>query len=163
MQFEMTHTQFAEFITSIGRGEGTPVTLIALPSGPTERVAEIGPMSTKQDMLRGEIHEAIRSHLSALREETKRLETLIESGKLPKKELREILSNLKRHVEQAPGSLDFVLRSAEETLEEATATAQNEVNSFINAAAREFGLKSLNELSGTLKARALLSADPEQD
>ena len=46
-----------------------------------------------------------------------------------------------------PGSLDFVVKSAEEALEKATSDAKIEVEAYIGSVAQRIGLKSINQLA----------------
>lgn len=146
VEFEMTHAQFAQFITGVGKGEGTPVTLTHAPEDPGRVVPGIAKLETKYDLHRKEIRAAASERLNALAAEVARLEALIESGKTPKAEMRDILSNLKRHVQQTPGSIEFVLKSAEEALENATKDAKIEVEAFIDSRAKSLGLQTLQQL-----------------
>ena len=145
--FEMTHSQFAAFITGAGRGEGTPVTLIRAPATPALAVSPILSVETKHDTFRREIREASASRLAHMLTEVERLEELIDSGKASKKLLKDITANLRRHVEQAPGTMEFVVKSAEEALETATDNARIEVEAFIDAKTRALGLSSLAQLA----------------
>lgn len=159
VDFEMTHAQFAEFITGAGRGEGTPITLRAAPETPALPIPAIERVEEKHDLMRREIKDAAKQRLEHLENEVKRLDALIESGKTPKGELREIAANLKRLVEQTPGLFEYVIRSAEETLEKATSDAKIEVEAFIGAKAHALGLDSIQQLHRLEK----LSGDNDDD
>ena len=145
--FEMTHAQFAEFIMSTGRSEGTPVTLVRAPTTPAVPMPMIAKPETAHETFRREIQEAAKERLEALAAEVARLNALINEGKTPMKTLRELGANLKRHVEQAPGSIAFVVESAEEALEKATSHARTEVEAFINVRAKSLGFDSLTQLA----------------
>ena len=157
LSFNMTHEQFARFITTPNRGEGVSVTLDRVPTGPVQDVPGIAAMTSKQDMLRKEVRQSVKQHLQGLSEQSELLEKLIESGKLSKKELRQISQAIKHHLQLAPGNLDFVIRSAEETLENATETAKIEVNAYVDAVANSLGVRQLRELSAALEKPALPS------
>lgn len=145
-EFEMSHSQFAEFITGVGQGSGTPVTFLRVPDAWPQRVPGIQKIETKHETFKREVEEAARERLDALAQQVARLEALIESGKTPKGELREITKELKRHVEQTPGSLRFVVAQAQEALEKATTDAKIEVESFIGMKAKQLGLDTIEQL-----------------
>ena len=147
LDFEMTHAQFAEFITGVGKGEGTPITLRRAPETHAVSVPGIAKIESKNDTFRREIRDAAIEKLDKMRAEVVRLVDLIESGKTPRAELRDIAANLARHVGQLPGNLEFVVSSAEEALEKATTDAKIEVEAFIGAKAKQLGLESIQQLA----------------
>jgi hypothetical protein len=144
---EMTYAQFAEFITSAGRASGVPVTLVRAPTMPAVGVPEIKPLETKQETFRREIREATEKRIARLLKEIERFQGLIDRGKPPMKTMREIAITLKRLAEQLPGALEFVVESAEEALEVATANARIEVEAFVHSKAQSLGLQSLREMN----------------
>jgi len=145
IEVEMSHAQFAQFITSQGKGDGTPCTLRWMKGeGAVPGIAKI---ETKHDTFRREIHDAARKRLESIEKEIAKLGEMIESGKLPKKELRELHANLRRQADYLPGTMEFVVKSAEEALEKATSDAKIEVESYIAMTAQRLGLKSIEELA----------------
>lgn len=151
IEVEMSHSQFAEFITTPNRGEGIPCTITEIAG---DMVPAIDLVETKASMLRREIEHAARERLEKLGEEVKRLGDLIESGKLPKTELREIHKELARHIEQLPGSVSFVVKQAEEALEKAQSAAKIEIEATINHHINRIGLDA---------ARAIGLVSPNSD
>jgi len=149
IEFEMSHAQFAQFIMSSGDGGGTPVTLryTAEPGSKGYHVSGIGHIETKHETFRREIVTASRKRLEAIQERIKALGELIDSGKTGKKELREIHSELARHADQLPGTMEFVVKSAEQALEKATHDAKIEVEAYIDTTARRLGLDSIAQLA----------------
>lgn len=158
--WEMTHAQFAEFITSAGRAGGVPVTLTRAPKTPAVGLPEIQPLESKQDLFKREIREAAAKRIEHMEEQVKRLSELIESGKIGKKDLREIARNLSVELGNLPGNLEFVVESAEEALETATAAARLQIDAHVTATARALGVQSLQALSqATAPAGALPSSE----
>jgi hypothetical protein len=144
----MTHAQFAGFITGVGKGDGTPVTIVAAP--PEEALSVTVPgikkIESKHETFRREIRAAASTRLSGVTEQISRLETMLESGKLPMKELRQIVRNLRISVDNMPSNLAFVVESAEEALEKATTDAKIEVEAFCAAKINALGVQSLEHL-----------------
>ena len=145
IEVEMSHAQFAQFITSQGKGDGTPCTLRWIRH--KGAIPGIEKVETKHDTFRREIHDAARKRLEHIKKEIAKLGEMIESGKLPKKELRELHANLRHQVDYLPGTMEFVVKSAEEALEKATSDAKIEVESYIAMSAQRIGLKSINDLA----------------
>lgn len=137
VEIEMSHSQFAEFITTPNRGEGIPCTITEING---DMVPAIDQIETKQEMFRREIEAAARKRLEAALQEVKRLGELIESGKTPKTELRELHKNLARELSYLPGSVSFVVGQAEEALEKATTAARIEIEATINHHVSRIGL-----------------------
>lgn len=145
IEIEMSHAQFAQFITSQGKGDGTPCTLRWIKGeGVIPGIAKI---ESKHETFRREISQAARQRLEHIEKEIAKLGEMIESGKLPKKELRELHANLRRQADYLPGTMEFVVKSAEEALEKATSDAKVEVESYIAMTAQRLGLKSIEELA----------------
>lgn len=155
VSFKMTHDQFARFITSMGRAEGTPVTLERVGGGAPVDLPEIARMPSKQDLLRNEIRQSVGIQLEKLTKQRERLAALIESGKLSKKELKDIAEQMRHLLSVMPSNLDFVLASAEEALETATENARSEVDAYINARTQSLGLKALKDLGSDQSRPAL--------
>lgn len=148
LELEMSHAQFAQFITSNGNGSGTPVTLKYAPA-PDAQIAEmpdIKKLETKHETFRREIQESSKQKIAAMREQIDKLGGMIESGKAGKKELRELQHTLKCLAENLPGSMAFVVESAETALEKATQDAKIEVEAYVDATARRLGLESISQL-----------------
>jgi len=137
VEFEMSHSQFAEFITSPGRGDGVPCTLAYVNGEPMPYIVM---NESKMEIFKREIEASGRRRMEAMQAEIRKLGDLIESGKLPKGELREIHKNLGREAEYLPGSVSFVVGQAEEALAKATTAAKIDVEAYINHQVRKLGL-----------------------
>lgn len=153
VEVEMSHAQFAEFISGTGRGRGTPATLrIAPPRG-----SDVGVMpgiekpETKHETFRREIQEMAKKRLEKMSENVRALGEMINSGKVGMKDLRALHKELERHVDQTPGSIGFVVEQAEEALEKATSDAMIQVEAFIGAAAQRIGFESLGQMAKALE------------
>jgi|GEM_PF-1119597 len=149
VEFEMSHAQFAQFITSQGNGSGTPCTLRQAPERGTSirEMPGIKNIETKHETFRREIADASRKRLEAIKRKVDELGDLIESGKLPKSQLRELHKELHREASYLPGTMEFVVKSAEEALEKATSDAKIEVESYIAMSAQRIGLKHISQLA----------------
>lgn len=149
VEIELSHAQFAEFITGVGNGSGTPCTIryAPEPGTPVVSVPGIERVETKHQMFRREIHDSAKKTIETFEHEIARLEALIESGKTPKTELRDIARNLRIRAQNAPSNISFVVEQAEEALEKATTAAKIEVEAFIGMKAKQLGLESIQQLA----------------
>lgn len=152
VEFEMSSAQWSEFVSSVGKGGGTPVTLRYCQPRDAERISEmpkIKSIESKHETFKREIKKVASERLQNAAKAIKRLENLIESGKLGKRELREIQQDLALQVNYLPGSLEFVVEQAEDALEKATSDAKIEVEAFVHSTAVRLGLQSIEQL-GTM-------------
>lgn len=143
LRFEMSHAQFAQFITGAGNYDGTPITISNIG---VDSIPSIVKKESKYDLHRKEISAAAKQHLEAVQSSIDKLVATVESGKFRKPEMRKIVEDLRREIEYIPGSLEYVLKSAEEALENATTDAKVEVESYIATSARSIGLKAISDL-----------------
>lgn len=137
IDIELSHTQFAEFITTSNRGVGIPCTIIEVDG---KRMPAIQQLETKQEMFRREIDQAAKNRLEKAMAEVKRLGELIESGKTSKVALRDIHKDLERELSYLPGSVSFVVAQAEEALEKATTAAKIEIEATVNHHINRLGI-----------------------
>ena len=138
----MSHAQFAEFVMSAGRGDGTPCTISIAPprnAPPSVAMPYIKPLQTKADLLRGEIKESAATRLAEIMEEVDRLGALIDSGKVGKTDLRAIHRSLKITAQNLPSNIAFVVEQAEEALEKSVSDARIEIEAAVNMAQNRLG------------------------
>lgn len=144
VRLDMTHSQWAQFITSVGHGEGMPCTLSYRES--VGGLPGIENIQSKNETLRQEIQDAARQRVKSAMEALAALRDLVDDGKTGKTALRPAIQEAIRHMEQLPSHLGFVLSQAEEALEHATSDAKIEVESYIALTANRLGLKNIQEL-----------------
>ncbi len=161
VEFEMSHAQFAEFITSVGRGGGTPCTLIYAPSSKesVERMPGIENIESKHELFRREIKESAQRQTESINDAIKKLGDLIDSGKVGKKELAGIHRQIAASVTNLPSNMAFVVAQAEEALEAATTHSKIEVETYIRYAVQRAGLDALIS-QGTAPKTGLVDEDP---
>lgn len=154
---EMSHAQFAQFITSSGKGSGTPCSIrYAAPVGSKiEEMPGIQQLETKGQTFRREIQESTKHEIEEIENEVERLGALIESGKLPKTELREIHRTLKNRLGNLPSNMGYVVQSAEEAMDKIASATKIDIETYLDNHARQLGINAMT-------ARALLSGSPDQ-
>lgn len=145
IEIEMSHAQFAQFITSNGNGSGTPVTITWLRGEGS--IPAIKNLQTKHETHRQEIKNSARDATDGMAKNVAKLGAMIESGKLGKKELRELWHTMKCQVENLPSNMAFAVKSAEEALEKATSDAKIEVESYVQMTAHRLGLQRIEDLA----------------
>jgi len=144
--FEMTHSQFAAFITGVGKGEGTPVTLKYAAPGQAEEIPQIAWKANTQDLFRAEIKTMAGDSLDEINKGIAQLKEMVETNTITKTRLKAIVHDMEIRAQNAPSNMAFVVKSAEEALEKATDHAKIEVEAFIDARTKALGLQSLEQL-----------------
>ncbi|WP_155989634.1 hypothetical protein [Thioalkalivibrio sp. ALE19] len=149
VEIEMSQTQWAQVVSSVGLGSGTPVTLRQVPD--EEASVKVTPDIEEPD------ETADRQHARELREKTEQalaeakeriaeLEALANtSGSIPKKPFREAVRKAKFAVGNAPENVAFVHDRFTETMEDAKEAAKTEIEGHIHALTLQTGLEHLRE------------------
>jgi len=148
MRFNMSRSQFAQFITSSGEGGGTPITLEYAPpkSAGVERVPRIAPIESKAAVLRREIEDSAKRDIEKIRKDVDALKTLIDSGKVGIKDARAIVKSLQCHVENLPTNLQYSVQRGEEALAKATHAAKMEIEGYASQTVKRLGMESIKQL-----------------
>jgi hypothetical protein len=148
LSLEMSHAQFAQFIMSSGKYNGTECTLTAAPP-PGALICDmpaIANIETKHATFRREIQEGAAKELALLRKQVTDLAELVASGKPKITELRSIINSMLNSITNLPPNMAYVVSSAEEALEKATSDAKIEVEAYIAATAQRIGLTHIKQL-----------------
>lgn len=145
IEFEMSHAQFVDFVSSPGRGEGTPVTLSIVRKGPVEFVPAIKMVESKTDSLKRQIEKEVLEKIQDISERIAAVEAHLDSGKLSKKELREQINEMKHMVRNMPSNLGYAVSCAKETVDDIATSAKVDVESFLASRVRALGLKTIED------------------
>jgi hypothetical protein len=148
IEIHLSHSQFSEFITSQGRGEGTPCTITHAPERGTKThsMPGINKIETKAETFRREIHESTHSQLDKLRADVAAIGKELESPSLSKKRMKELHRNLEIVMGNMPSNMAFVVEQCEEALEKATTSAKIEVEAFIGQAINRLGMDAAKQI-----------------
>lgn len=148
VEIELSHAQFAEMITSPGKGGGTPCTIRYRPD-PEAKLVElpwIKKIESKHETLRKEVKASAREGLESVKAQVDQLGAMLKDGKLKIGEVRELHRQLALLMDNIPSNLECTVQSAEEALESATSAAKIEVEAYVQATAHRLGLKQIEEL-----------------
>ena len=151
LRVDMSESQWARFVASSGMGSGTPVTIAYKRDGDLIDVPAIAmPEATKREIHGEEMAESLRKRLDALKTLTARFGEMLDGGRTGKTELREIQRELARHVEQTPGSVQFVYDQFARATEQVAEDAKTEVEAHVMGVATRLGLDRLQEMAPQL-------------
>lgn len=131
VRFTLSETQWGQFVSGIGRGEGTPVTLTRLGKESLPRVT--GQVSNRQR------HEAAfaqtcKKAVEGIDAILLEAADLAVSGKANKRQLVELAEKLKNFRRLVPSNLDYVLKTFEQETEKIVQEAKRAVEDHIRFA-----------------------------
>lgn len=149
VEIEMSHAQFAQFITSQGNGNGTPVTIRQAPERGTFApvMPGIAKIETKHETHRREINRSAMESIQKVQAALGELQAMADAGKVSVKDLKARLHTAKCHINNLPANLEYAVKSAEEALAKATSDAKIEVETYIGVSAQRIGLQRISDLA----------------
>lgn len=153
VRLSMSHAQFSSFITSMGKGGGTPVTL-SYYNG--KSVPGIKRLESKAETIQREIEESVRQQLEGLKKIVDEFGAKLATGKLGIKEARELHHSLKVVTGNLPGNTAFVVEQGREAIAAAQNAAKIDIEAYIDHAVHRIGLESIEQL-------AQLSGNPSSE
>ena len=145
VDFEMSHSQFVDFVSSTGRGEGTPITLRIVRKGPAEFLPGIKMVEAKTESTKRQIEQEVRAQLSEIEDRIAAVEANLNSGKLSKKEIREQIDDMKCIVRNLPSNLGYAVGCAKEAVDSMASSAKVDVEAFLNSRVRALGLNAIED------------------
>lgn len=163
IEIEMSAAQFADAITSLNIGSGTPCTIRYVGA---ERIAEPPDHSTEAEHIRDNFENSIDKYAAKAHEYRKRIEEL--TGKLSQKARDEIRIALDVIEQQLTSNVPFVVQQFQEATSRVTTAAKAEVEAFVTHAVRAAGLAAIAEgklpslLPGADKVEAETVDDPHR-
>ena len=138
MRVEMTHAQFANMVSSVGNGSGTPCTFRYITDGNLQHVPEIDYEDSNQipEQLKKSLEETIKN----LNEKISSVDSLIEKGKANKQELKDMKGVLEGVKNQLKHNLPFYFKEFEEYQENIVEDAKQQVNQTISTIWKHLGI-----------------------
>ena len=146
----LSQAQWASLVSSQGLGMGVPVTITEARSGPLDDIPSIAaPEASRKELHGEEMAAALKERLDAISKCVADLGTHLAIGGT-KRDLREMHKELARHVEQLPGSVQFVYDQFTEATEKVVADAKIEFEASVATTAQRLGLDHLRGLAPTM-------------
>ncbi len=155
VEFSMSESQWSRMVSAIGVGSGVPVTLRNYRAGEFVDAPLIAaPELSRKELHAHEMRERLVEALRTASEQIDRMGTMIDEGKLSKKELRELHATLSRAVGQMPGNVAFAFDTFTEAIEQVVEDAKSEVEAHIGALAMRVGMEHLRDAAPRLEGSA---------
>lgn len=140
IEVEMSAAQFADAITSLNMGGGTPCTIRYVGG---ERVAPPPDHATEAEHIRDNFENTLDKYTTKARTYRKKIEEL--TSKLSTKARDEIRIALDVIEDQLASNVPFVVKQFQEATTRITTSAKAEVDAFVTGVVRAAGLQSIAE------------------
>jgi len=140
IEIEMSAAQFADAITSLNIGSGTPCTIRRVNH---ERVPDPPDFATEAEFIRDNFENSLGKFAAKMSKYRTRIEEL--TSKLSQKAKDEIRIALDVIEQQLNSNVPFVMKQFQEATTRVTTAAKAEVEAFVTSAVRAAGLQSIAE------------------
>lgn len=152
VEFSMSESQWSRMVSAIGLGSGVPVTLRHYRSGEfVEAPLIAAPELSRKELHAHEMRERLLEALQTANEQIDRMRTMIDEGKLSKKDLRELHATLSHAVGRIPGNVAFAFDTFTEALEQVVGDAKSEFEAHIGAFSMRLGMEHLRDTAPRLE------------
>lgn len=144
IEIEMSQTQFAEAITSMNSGSGTPVTIRSIAG---ETIDDCPPNNKIQ-----EFDDEFSKHLEGISDNLNKLvfnaEKILSQKKAPNKSEKEtILKEINKLKQEWGSNIDFINKMFSEQMDRTVLESKGEVEGFILNKIQTLGIESLKDLN----------------
>lgn len=146
IEFEMSFSQFANFVMSSGKGEGTPCTIAYARDGSFVGKPNIAPIVSEVGTLKKEVRDSANESLEKLKQQVDQLAAMVDEGKVGKKALIEVVKHMRNTIDNTSSNLEFSVSSAERAIEKIVESAKTDIEAFIDNHARQVGYENIKQM-----------------
>jgi len=139
----LSAAQWAAMVSSFGVGEGVPCTLSKIRDGKLVHLPEIEKSETMHERFSKDIAARVQKDITGIESIVDKLGSLIASGKIGKRDLRDIYDSLSSAVTNLPGNMAFGAELTQEAVDKIVASGKAEVEAYIAGAAMRLGLEQM--------------------
>jgi hypothetical protein len=125
----------AAMVSSFGIGDGVPCTLSTIRDGKVVALPEIDKSETMHERFSNQIEMRVRKDVEKISAIVDQLGSLIASGKIGKRDLRDLYDSLSSAVNNLPGNMAFGTELTQEAVDKIVASGKAEVEAYIAGAA----------------------------
>jgi hypothetical protein len=141
IRVEMSPSQFAEMITSLNVGSGTPVTIRRLQGEGIEEP----PYKNDRDLFDHEFKTKVDEVMDCMNQLIDETESIGTQKAISKKDVSHLLNRLKGIRQEIQSNMPFVAQSFSEHMGNVVSSAKIEFESFVEGKIRSVGLETLRE------------------
>lgn len=148
ISIKMTHSQFAELITTHNQGEGIPVTLRYYCSGDIVKAPEIDvdDEGTESERVAKDFIRKNEANVEYFKSKVKRVEEIFEKKSVNKADKAEILNILNKTSMWLDGTSPYMVQIFMESMEKTVVKAKTEIDSFVTSVVNKTGIEYLNKI-----------------
>lgn len=139
IQIDMSPAQFAEAITSLNQGSGTPVTLRRVLN---ERY-DSPPYKDERDLFDKEFKEDVHDIMGATNTLIDEAKKVLNQKTVTKTSLKDLINKLEQIQKGVRSSIPFVAQSFNEHIEKSVSSAKIEIETYIDSKIRSAGMEAL--------------------
>ncbi|HBW9904169.1 TPA: hypothetical protein MFX83_15325 [Klebsiella pneumoniae] len=140
---QLSAAQWAAMVSSFGIGDGVPCTLSTIRDGKVVALPEIDKSETMHERFGSQIEMRVRKDVEKISAIVDQLGSLIASGKIGKRDLRDLYDSLSSAVNNLPGNMAFGTELTQEAVDKIVASGKAEVEAYIAGAAMRLGLEQM--------------------
>ena len=144
LEFYMTESQWAHFVSSFSDGSGTPITLRYVNG---EGIEPCPPPADSRTTFAEEVKDRVNDAVGGLRKLRERLAVALEPGNktIGKRELLEVLRTVDGAVMQITNNLPYVEKCFNDSMEKKMTNAKIEFEAIVASRLQEMGLETLRK------------------
>lgn len=139
IEVDMSPQQFAELVTTMNRGGGTPVTIIRMPDGEIEDC----PFENERETFSKEFQKDINKITQNSKLLIARAKEMLSQKSIKKSEMRELISYLDSINRDLSSNLGFVETMFQEATDKAVSAGKHEIESFWQSTIERLGVQNL--------------------
>lgn len=147
VQLRMSTGQFAELITSLNTGSGTPVTIELVGEKFMEKLPEI---ESRKEFVHNAFTERMKSFGDTIRKVQEDAKNIVKKKTLSKEDIRNLTHHLDWLTGEVERNIPFFAEQFQETMDKVVLEAKTEVENAIQHKISVLGLEELHKQQGNL-------------
>jgi hypothetical protein len=149
IKVRMSSAQFAECITSLNQGSGTPCTIEYVDG---KKVADYPGQESRKEFVHRKFEDRMKMFADEIREKQIKAKQLVKKKTLSKVEMHELQLLLDWLITETQSNIPFFAKCFQETMDEVVFEAKQEVENAIQHKITTLGLNSLHEQNKLLES-----------
>jgi hypothetical protein len=156
-EVDMSPQQFAELVTTMNRGDGTPVTIVRTPEGDVEGC----PFENEREIFSKEFRSDLDQITKNSRVMISRAKKMLSQKTIKKSEMKELIGYLESINRDLSSNLGFVETMFQEATDKAVSAGKHEIESFWQSTIEKLGVQKLAE--NVEAPKLLMDNKPEEN
>lgn len=158
-EVEMSPSQWAEFVSSIGVGKGVPCTIRWRDGHLTEQC----PFISKREQFDEEFDVAVQTSIDSIKKAVADAEALLQKKSLTKADREAIISNIQTAYRSISDAVPFIKRQFTEQMDKTVVEAKGEFEAWKNSNIHNLGVQALRQMQSDDRLIQEPPSDPQID